>query len=89
MMSLPTNIKSESKFIQFLFNFMTSIRSKQWESRDFADSGAHCLSMKISEVLKSAKASIKDWSDDIEIILDHFLEHSQDYSPAEFDVIVR
>ena len=72
-MSTKTSF-GDSKFLEFLFKLLISIRSKQWDQRDFTGSDAYDFSCGIMRLLHTLnKNSVHgEWGERIEKVLDQF-----------------
>jgi alpha-tubulin suppressor-like RCC1 family protein len=79
-----------SIFLQFLFNYLLSIRSCQWAKRDFESSGAYNISCGIVRLFQTILRtdSQKVWKERIEVIMDDFVDNMDDYPFEEFDILM-
>ena len=88
----PVSQFKESPFLKFAFNFLLLIRSSQWRSQEFTNSGEYevsCWLVRFFNSIMKDKHSHK-WRDITYSVLDDFLSDTdqQSYSIEEFDVMI-
>ena len=87
--SIETKFKSKCLFLQFCYNLLFDIRSKQWNKLHSESDGRYNMSWGIVRLIKSILRSElrPDWKNDIEAAMDEFIQSVDSYPVEEFDVI--
>jgi hypothetical protein len=86
----PITKFDKSEFLQFLFNYLYSIRACQWTKREFEGSGGYSISCGLVRIFRSILSSEiqPDWKEHIEATMDNFVENIDTYSIEEFDTMI-